>query len=287
MIKRLLLIAILALNACTGTPDKRPHPVIQYKRIIQQGIQAYQQDNYIQAIALFNKARVLCQSIDDQQGILIVKINLIESALAISRFDLAEQNLVSLKNTKFLDSNLDTRIILLTAHSLFLQQHYQHALTTLRPLLSQLPDTHNQLSPKQINLLLTQTKLAVFAHSSDAKDWFKQLSTAMTENSTADLAQKALFKRLAAHMAIQESDTEQAISLMQQAIDSYKLKANRRAIASCLEEIALFYLARKNIIMAKDSLTRALLIRKWLQDTHKTASLVQQLKLLNSSRPDN
>jgi len=42
MIRCLLITAILSLNACTSTPDMRPHAVIQSENFMQQGIKAYQ-----------------------------------------------------------------------------------------------------------------------------------------------------------------------------------------------------------------------------------------------------
>ena len=282
MIKRLLLITVFSLNACTSTPDIRPHAVIQSEKIMQQGLKAYQQDRYLQAINSFNKALVLYQSIDQQNGILLARINLIESALAISRFDLAEQNFALLGNTEFLQPGLNSKIILLKAHNFFLQERYHEAQQTLDPLLPQLPDIYDKPSPKQINLLLTKTIFAIFALSADADSWFKQLDTVIVENSNINIKQKALFKRLSAHIALQKNNKEQAINLMQQAIDLYKSSANRRAIATCLQEIAQFYYTMQNITAANDSLNRALLIRKWLNDTYKTKALIQQLQLLGS-----
>ena len=282
MIKRLLFTAILSLSACTSTPDLRPPVVIQSENIMQQGIKSFQLDHYLQAINSFNKALVLYQSIDEQNGILLTRINLIESALAISRFDLAEQNFALIGNTERLKPALSNKIIFLKAHNFFLQAQYHTALQTLTPLLAELPETYKKPDSRQINLLLTKTKFAIFAHSTDADKWFKQLDAVMAETSTINLKQKALFKRLSAHIAQQRNNTEQAITLMQQAIDLYKSEPNRRAIATCLQEIAQFYYTSQNIIAANDSLNRALLIRKWLKDTYKTAILVQQIRLLNT-----
>ena len=282
MIKSLFFTSVLVLNAFTNTSDIRPHAAIQSENIMLQGIKAFQQDNYLQAIASFNKALVLYQSIDDQNGILLARINLIESALAISRFDLAEQNFILLGNIEFLQPRLKSKIILLKAHNFFLQEQYHEALQALHPLLAQLPDIYKKLSPEQVNLLLTQTKFAVFSHSADAISWFEQLDTVMAENSMIDIKQKALFKRLSAHMAQQRNNSDQAITLMQQAIALYKSNTNRRSIATCLQEIAGFYYSRKNVKAAYESLSRALFIRKWLKDTYKTEALVQQLQLLDS-----
>jgi tetratricopeptide (TPR) repeat protein len=168
------------------------------------------------------------------------------------------------------------------AHDFFLQEQYQEAQQTLLPLLIQLPGKYKKLSPRQVNLLLTQTKFAIFAHTADANSWFEQLETVMVENSKINVKQKALFKRLSAHMAQQKNNTDQAIILMRQAIDLYKSNTNRRSIATCLQEIAGFYYIRKNVTTAHESLSRALFIRKWLKDTDKTKALEQQLQLLGS-----
>ena len=81
MTKALLIILLLSLNACARRQDIRPQPIIQSEQIMRQGLKFYRQDSYIQAIQTFNKALLLYQSFDDQNGILLAKINLIESIL--------------------------------------------------------------------------------------------------------------------------------------------------------------------------------------------------------------
>ena len=282
MIKCLLLTIVLTLNACTSTPDLRPHAFIHSENKMRQGISSYQQDNYLQAIKSFKQALTLYQSIDNQKGILLARINLIESALAISQFKLAQQNLALLGNTEHLPSDLSNKIILLKAHNSYLQEQFQDALQTLQPLLPQIQDIQTTLSAKQIDLLLTVTKFTTFAHSAEAIHWFNQVDAIMRNNSNIDFNQKALFKRLSAHIALQKNHQELAIPLMQQSIDIYKSMANRRAIATCLEELSQFYYMRENIPATHESLNRALFIRQWLKDTYKTAVLIKQLNKLEA-----
>ena len=281
MTKALLIILLLSLNACARRQDIRPQPIIQSEQIMQQGLKFYRQDSYIQAIQTFNKALLLYQSFDDQNGILLAKINLIESALAISLFDLAKQTLDSLPSRMLLDESLKNKVLLLTAHSFFLQENYEQALKTIQPLLSQLPEINTPLSRKQINLLLTQTKFAIFAQSAEASQWFEKLNKVILDNSQLTISQQALFKRLAAHIALQKEQHQQAIALMQQSINLYKTKANRRAIATCLEEMAQIYLAKNNYPAARERLTRALAIRQWLKDQYRSTDLINKLKRLS------
>ena len=101
------------------------------------------------------------------------------------------------------------------------------------------------------------------------------------DNSQLTISQQALFKRLAAHIALQQEQHQQAIALMQQSINLYKTKANRRAIATCLEEMAQIYLAKNNYPAARERLTRALAIRQWLKDQYRSTDLINKLKRLS------
>lgn len=283
MIKVFFFTSILILTACsTSTHDLRPLPVIQYEDTMRQGIHSYQRDDYVGAISSFKKALFLCQSIDDHRGILFVKINLIKSAQAINELELAEKNLTSIKDIKQIDPNINSQIILLQAQQFFLQKRYNKALKAIAPLISLLPEKANQYHTQQINLLLTQTKFAVFSDLANTKDWFEKSKTVISNNSIINNKQRALFKRLSAHITQKDKKYDLALELMQQAINSYKLKYNRRAIATCLEEKAAIYLAMKNITAAQKSLIRAKSIREWLQDTHKTQLLDEQLQLLGN-----
>jgi len=283
MIKRALVILMLTLSACTSAPDLRPHAFIQSEQLMQQGIKAYQQDHYPQAMRFFSKAIVLYQSIDDQERLLLARINLIRSALAISQFQLAEQTFSAIAENPISEPKLSAQISQLKAHHLFLQQHYQAALQTFFMLAKQIPAAGQPVSPEQLNVLFNQTKFAIFAQATDAIDWFQRLTMATSESPITSV-QTALFKRLAAHIALKKGDKEQAQGLMQQALDLYKAEAKRRAIASCLEELAQIHLARQDKLAAKATLKRALIIRQWLKDTYKTQLIMQQLQALNTGK---
>ncbi|BCG65953.1 MAG: hypothetical protein methR_P3825 [Methyloprofundus sp.] len=279
MTKSALLIIMLVISACSSTPDPRPYALTQSEQLMQQGISAYQQDNYPQASKSFNAAITLYQSIDDQHGVLLAQINLIKSNLAISQFALTEQ-IFSTLNTNTATPALRAQIIALRAHSLFLQQNYPAALHTFAPLLKQLSDRHAPVNNAQIKLLLMQTKYALFARTPDAPIWFQRLSTVMTDNTQVSSAQLALFNRLAAHNALHAGRHTQALTLMQTSLTSYKAIVNRRATAACLQELAKIHIAMHNIVAAQQALGRALLIRQWLQDSYKTQQISQQLAAL-------
>jgi tetratricopeptide (TPR) repeat protein len=279
MTKSALLILMLALNACTSTPDTRPYALTQSEQLMRQGITAYQQDHYAQASKSFNNAIILYQSIDDQHGVLLAQINLIKSTLAISQFTQAEQ-VFSTLNDKAATPALRAQITALRAHHLFLQQKYLAALHTFAPLLKQLSDRYAPVNNTQIKRLLMQTKYALFAQATDASAWFERLSAVIPGNTQVSNAQLALFHRLAAHNALQAGQHTQALTLMQGALTSYKAAVNRRAIAACLQELANIHIAMHDIPAAKQALGRALFIRKWLQDGYKTQQLSQQLAAL-------
>jgi len=259
MIKCLFLLLIL--SSCTRLPDLRPTPIIQSESLLQKGIKAYQQDNYTLAINLFSQAKRVYQSIDEQQGQTLATLNLIEAALAINQLSVAQQNLSQIHQ--------HPKSKLLYARLLFAKKSYPQALQAL-------PVFNN----KTINQRLTQLKFVLFAQDKSSPTTLKNLREAI-KKTPLDTAQQALFNRLLALKYLQDKHPKKALPLITSSLNYYKKQADRRAIATCLQEMAAIQIALGKLTSAKNTLNRALFIRQWLKDKIKTQELQKLINRLN------
>lgn len=279
MIRVILLLLCLNLMACTQVP-KKPKAMTQPDSMMQKGLQAYQQDNYLQAHQIFYKALALYRSIDDQAGQLQAHINLIEANLAIHRFKQVEV-LVANMASEGVDKNILNSF---KARLLFAQDNYAQALTLIESERLPLPAATTSLSSEQLNLLFKQFKYILFAaKTGDNKyalnAWFSRLAAEKTRFSNA---QHILFLRLNAHYKAFLGENSQAIELMQSALQAYKTQVNRRGIATCLQALANFYLADNQPKKAANAFHRALYIRHWLKDEYQTTRLRAKIKTLSN-----
>jgi len=260
MIKYLLLL--LLLSSCVSQPDLRPRALIQSESLLQKGVTAYQQDNYTLAINLFQQAKIAYQSIDNQQGQTIASLNLIEAALAINQLSVVETQLSQLSQ--------HPKHKLLIARLLFAKKEYPKALQAL-------PSLNNTKS--SIEQRLTHLKFSLFAHAETVDTQLQQLN-ALSQQTPFNTAQQALFNRLKALKYLQEKKKQKALTLMTSSLNYYQQQADRRAIATCLQEMAAIQIANHQLLKAKKTLKRALFIRQWLKDTTKSEELQNQLNIL-------
>jgi len=253
MIKYVLILFAISLSACTTQQDLRPPAIIKSEAMLYQGIKAYQQEHYHLAIQLFKKSHMLYQSIDDQKGQAIANYNLIEAALAVHQLALVKQTINQLDPS-------DNKSQLL-ARYLFANKNYQAALLAL-------PQTSN--NTPDLNQDLIRLKFAIFAKSTLVESKYKAIKE---QFDSSNKAQKALFNRLESLIAVQNNQPEKALNLLKNSLSYYKSMANRRAIATCLQEISIIYSLQKDPKNAEDTLKRALLIRTWLKDGLKIQKL--------------
>jgi tetratricopeptide (TPR) repeat protein len=277
---KLAIVALgLCLSACAKEPDMRPDPYIKSEALLQQGIIAYEQDNFSEATQKFSRALVLYQSFDNHHGIALTRLNLVETALASSDFANAQLYLQQLKQqaaNSDLEANLKRKIIFLEVKLLSEQQQYQAALATLQPLLA---ESAKQQKPdaEQLNLLAMQAKLEVLIAPSVQSQGLTKFEAALKQLEPQSPHYQTLLNRILATIALKRADYQTAISLLTQALDYYKTQAQRRSTASCLEELADVETARKNKPAAQDYLQRALVIREWLKNDFKSQKIRQQL----------
>jgi len=273
-----LILLCIFLAGCVSEGDTRPAPYLKGEALLQQGLEAYQHDNFIQASEKFTAAFVLYQSFANTKGMLLAQLNLIETALAMDDFAQVTTGLARLEKQE-LEPALQHKLALLEVKLAYQQQNYPLALQKLQPLLieisPQLPATDAALTlwAMQAQLqLLTQPQL-----SSTGLALFQQ---GLSQLVTPSPYYEALLKRLLAQVALNQQDYATAHTVLTQALAYYQAQANRRAIANCLEDLAAIAAAQHLKNQQKQYLLKSLAIWTWLNNEYKHQLLQNQLKNL-------
>jgi hypothetical protein len=284
MIKLVILVLSLTLPACAGSSDVRPDIYNKGENLLHNGLIAYKEDDFPTALQKFNSALLFYQSLDDIKGAQLARINLVETSLALNDFAATEQQLTILKQQDvdgFLDEPFKNKVILLEVKLLFQQQRYNEALTTIKPLLLQL-DKQDLTDNTKLNLLATAARLETLISSGTKPQWLNKFRASLAQEKEPQQPKfQIILKRIDAIIASQKQQYHEALKLLHEALDYYKLQADRRAIASCLEEIAATELAQNNKSQALEYLKRALTIRAWLKDQYNFDKIQQKIMLIN------
>jgi len=282
MIKLVIIILSLTLPACAGSPDVRPDIYSKGENLLHSGLIAYKKDDFPNALQKFNSALLFYQSLDDIKGAQLARINLVETSLALNDFAATEQQLTILKQQDvdgFLDEPFKNKVILLEVKLLFQQQRYNEALTTIKPLLLQL-DKQDLTDNTKLNLLATAARLETLISAGTKPQWLDKFRASL-EREPQQPKFQIILKRIDAIIASQKQQYHEALKLLHEALGYYKLQADRRAIASCLEEIAVIELAQNNKSQALEYLKRSLTIRAWLKDQYNIDKIQQKIVLIN------
>ena len=284
MIKLVIMVLSLTLPACAGSSDVRPDIYNKGENLLHSGLIAYKEDDFPTALQKFNSALLFYQSLDDIKGAQLARINLVETSLALNDFAATEQQLTILKQQDvdgFLDEPFKNKVILLEVKLLFQQQRYNEALTTINPLLLQL-DKQDLTDNKKLNLLATAARLETLISSGTKPQWLNKFRASLAQEKEPQQPKfQIILKRIDAIIASQKQQYHEALKLLHEALDYYKLQADRRAIASCLEEIAVIELAQNNKSQALEYLKRALTIRAWLKDQYNFDKIQQKIMLIS------
>lgn len=276
--KALIIVLSLILSACVTSPDPRPEPFLKSEALLREGLNAYQNDNFSEAQQKFSRALELYQSFDNQQGITLSRLNLLETALAVSDFKNAELYLKQLKQqaaSKEAEENLNRKIILLESKLQFEQQRYPAALTTLQPLLTEL-NRQKKTDEMLLNLLAMQARLEILISPLIQSKGLSQFEAALAQNEPQPQYQ-VMLKRISAMIAAKRGEYQKAATLLKEALAYYKEQASRRSIAACLEELAELEMAQQHQKEAREYLNKALVIRQWLKNDYKVNKIKQRL----------
>ncbi|MGH8371218.1 MAG: hypothetical protein ACRETO_00620 [Gammaproteobacteria bacterium] len=229
------------------------------------GMQAYADNRYLEARGYFERALVQYRSVDNLEGQLDALVDLADSALGQGEYAAARTYLANadsaLVNGKF--AIIAKHVALLNAYADMQAGDNAQASTRLDKLLAD-PGTSTDI---QQAALFGRTQVAFDLNAADTDQWLDKLGAALGKNPAA--ISSARYQRLQALAARKHGDIQQATTLYQSALNSYRSSYYRPGIAATLEEWADLSMAQNDWVGAHDRLHRALDIRLWMYDrTH-------------------
>ncbi len=266
------------LFACVSDGDYRPIPYLNAEHLVRKGLEAYQKDHFREAGEKFNEAFVLYQSFDNTQGCVLSLLNLLETALAIHDFSRAQQT-IGLLATYPIEGEFKDKLAILETKLAFQQQHYSLGLQKLQPLFAQLPP-QTPPTAQMLSLYAMQAELELLNNPSNASQGLKRFQAALqTLPEPSPYYQAALYRLLGLEAMLQQQFSSAKIWL-EKALNYYQIRAQRRAIADCLEILARVALTQHQTQQAKQHLEKGLAIYVWLKDAYKIQLIQQQIAAL-------
>jgi len=273
MNKCLLFVLALALAGCVSAPQQRPQAVVLGQRYLELGVQAYQNDNYANAAALFTKALAHYRGLDDRQGMFRSRLDLGETALAVGNFAAAQEHVDVAAALAKAEGWKDAlrRTLLLRSSIALKEQHYDVAEAAMAPLLV--------AGAPQDDIwryaLANRAALELARNGADASQWIARYVKVVHGGAPADVARGL---RLRAELRGRAGDPAEAERLFEQALALYKTVPSRSGIAATLEQWAMLLMNNGHWREAQDRLQRALNVRLWLLDRSGSAADLRRLE---------
>ena len=270
----LLLMALL--TGC-GSAPQRPAAVVEGERMLARGVQAYRNDDLLDAANFFTKALAYHQGLDDAEGQLQSRINLTEVALAVGNLDAAQRHLAQaeLLATGPL-AGYQPRLVLQRSSLALAQGDLETARTLSERLLPEkLGGTgKNSADTDSVHQALINRSTVAFASADEQPAmWVARLE----KNSDGDSNASAWLERFRARLAQRAGDQADASRHLQQALTFCKAIPSRRCIAGTLEEWGALLQASGDLAGAEESYQRALAVRLALLDRGGSSKTLRQL----------
>lgn len=272
-----ILLMALMQAACVSAPDPRPEVVTRGEYTLQQGLHAFNADDYLAAAAQFRNALLLYLGLDDLDGVVRSRINLAETALAVDNLQMAERQITALERL-LMESALSIyqpRVILLTASLTYKQGQLDRAIEILEPLLVELQTAERQGDAALLLAVVASRTRIALAQGAAVDQWLETLA-AVTERSTSAIS-RAQLARLNGEWALRQGLLLEAGQQLDIALSGYKGVQNRRGIAATLRLQAGLAIAEQRWLDAERLLYRALGVSSQLLDRHAAAALLGQL----------
>jgi tetratricopeptide (TPR) repeat protein len=263
----LLLTALLA--ACGSKPISQPAVLTNSRDAMSLGMQAYDDNRYLEARGYFERALVQYRSVDNLDGQLDALVDLADSALGQGEYPSARIYLADadgiLAEGDFVA--IAPHVTLLHAYADMQAGDHAQAAARLDKLLAD-PGVSADIHQAA---LFARTQTAFDLGAADTDQWLVWLvRLGKTPNATGN----PRYLRLQALAALQRGDTQQAVHLYRSSLDDYRNMYYRPGIAATLEEWANLSITQNDWADAHDRLHRALQIRLWMYDrTHSVKDL--------------
>lgn len=285
-IKAYLLLFSLLLSACGSNYVTRPTVIQDAESHTNIGVQAFSEGDFSRAQLLFSRALFLYQGLDNQQGEMLSHINLAEVALVTGNYPTVEKHLLNastIANNTF-QTEIQSRINLLSAQSALIQKQFTLAKKRLQPLLPEFEDETLVSTASHIQLVACadRTQIAV-VENSNASLWTHRYTSALKLSDSKDPILEARLLRFQAVLLQEQGSLDAAESTLLQALNIYKENFSRSGIAETLNEMGQLSIAQNREQDAKEYIARALAVYRYLDNTKKIAQLNETLMSLDAS----
>lgn len=276
-----VLVICLILSACGGGSVTRPTAIFNAERYINEGLQAFGDDDWSRAQQLFNRALQLYQGLDNQQGILVSHINLAEAALSLHEYSLSQTHLDKasyiVQKTSFTD--FQSRISLLYSLTALKQKKITQAKNMIQALLPEFDGETIVLMPdnNQLIAIAQRTKIS-FVQQRDELLWVNRYARALSISAIKDHALDARLLRFQAILQQRQGDYLQAEAKLQQALFVYKGIPSRLGIAMTLTELGELAFRESRWQDANDYFSRAMIVFAYLKEFTKVSQLAKKLE---------
>ena len=269
------MVVIAMLSSCSGTKAEKPVPISlsSPEELLNQGTYQYNNNNYIKATQIFEKALLQYRSIDNQTGIAKSCLNLAKSHMAVNNNNIAKSYLdkadAIITGTPL--TELSEHLHLLKSSYAINKQAYDAAQLELDAVIV------SSNTAVKLAALKNQTRLAFLTHADNRQQWLEQYRSLQNQHPVDTDSHLASIYRFQAELA--EADSEKQ-ALLADALSISRRLADRPAIAATLAQSADIDLQTKDYAAAEDKFTRALFIRHQLGDVHNSSILLGRLNTL-------
>lgn len=282
------LLFLSVISGCSTISDERPEPIRKSEYYLEHGVNAFEESRFIDAADFFRKALAHYRSIDNSTGILLSRINLAETSLALGNFKLAHAEIRQAQKIEesILTSEYRDRLSLLQAQVYWRAGKRSESLDLLEPLLPQFDVAQKPVGKTDANsvgAVTLRTDIAMTEADGDrttAEIWLTRLSKLISNIKDEHPLHKARLLRFEAKLAQSQQEYSKALDKLQQALVLYRDSAIRPAIAATLSEQGDIYMQTEHWKAAINSFEKASYIRLWIAD--QVGAKAVMIKLRNA-----
>jgi len=281
MIRLYLMVCFLMLSGCGGQSVSKPTLLSNAESYSNDAMQAYQDEEWVSAQRLFNRALYLYQSMDDRQAVLASHINLVEVALA--RHDpVAAQKRLRLAEDIVIIDGLDDfylRMSLLNALVAMQQKETTKANGFLSKLLPVFKDVAVLTTPDRIQLVAISSRVNIaFERKQHESLWVQRYFQALKKSANQDSALEAGLLRFQSKLLLQQGAYNEAETYLQQALMIYKNKGSRTGTAGVLLALGELYKKQAKNVQALSHFKRSMFVYRSLGSDRKVNEVIELLK---------
>jgi len=280
MIRLYFVLFCLILNGCGAGSVSKPIQVLNAESYSQEAIQAYQNEDWLKAQRLFNKALSLYQSMDDRHAVLSSHINLVEVALAIGNKELAYKQLKLADEIVRVDGlkAYKPRITLLNALVLMQYKQTSKAEYLLQSVLPVYVGGKDNVIPSHIQIaaIATQTEIA-FQQKNNESLWVSRYEHALEKLEHKQIDSDARLLRFQSKLFSKQERYDEAIDKLEQALLVYKNNLSRSGIAATLLELGKVYQKQDDNLHAVDYFKRSIVVYRSLGKTKKVSIITDMI----------